>query len=192
MKYLIIVFIFLLNLQSFTKADDIRDFEIEGISIGDSLLDFVDINYINSDKEYLYKSKDYFVVEIRKNFEKFDSVQVSIKDKDKKYIIQALAGKIFYRNNNINECYRLLNDIDLNISEVLKNLIVDKDITGEIAHTFDKTGESTTNGIYYNLKNNDSFYVYCSDWSDKFNFIDNLKVQIRKKQYIDWLRVADE
>ena len=106
MRIFLSVLILVFCLQSLSKADDISDFQIEGISIGDSLLDFVDINYINSDKEYLYKSKDYFVVEIRKNFEKFDSVQVSIKDKDKKYIIQALAGKIFYRNNNINECYQ--------------------------------------------------------------------------------------
>ena len=28
------------SFQSWTKADDIRDFEIEGMSIGDSLLDY--------------------------------------------------------------------------------------------------------------------------------------------------------
>ena len=39
MKPLIILF-FIISLQSWTKADDIRDFEIEGLSIGDSLLNF--------------------------------------------------------------------------------------------------------------------------------------------------------
>ena len=29
----------MLSLQSWTKADDIKDFEVEGISIGDSALD---------------------------------------------------------------------------------------------------------------------------------------------------------
>ena len=47
------------SLQSLSKADDIRDFEIEGVSIGDSVLDyykredlnkFYKINYPNSDK----------------------------------------------------------------------------------------------------------------------------------------------
>ena len=37
---LLLIIIFILSLQTFTKADDIRDFEMEGISIGDSLLDF--------------------------------------------------------------------------------------------------------------------------------------------------------
>ena len=36
MRVLIRVLIVILSLQSLTKADDIRDFEIEGISIGDS------------------------------------------------------------------------------------------------------------------------------------------------------------
>ena len=34
------VLILIFYIQSLTKADDIRDFEIEGISIGDSLLDY--------------------------------------------------------------------------------------------------------------------------------------------------------
>ena len=40
MKLFLSVLILIFSLQSWTKADDIRDFEIEGISIGDSLLDF--------------------------------------------------------------------------------------------------------------------------------------------------------
>ena len=42
MRLLIAVLILILNLQSWTKADDIRDFEIEGMSIGDSALEFYD------------------------------------------------------------------------------------------------------------------------------------------------------
>ena len=40
---LLLIIIFILSLQTFTKADDIRDFEMEGISIGDSLLDFYSV-----------------------------------------------------------------------------------------------------------------------------------------------------
>ena len=192
MKNFLSILILIFSFQSWGKADDISDFEIEGMSIGDSLLDFVDINYINSDKDYLYKNKEYFVIEIRKNFENFDSVQVSIKDKDKKYIIQSLAGKIYYRNNNINECYELLNDIDSNISETLEDLITDRIVTGRRSHTFDKTGESTTDGIFFSLKNESNLYVYCTDWSDKQNYTDNLKVQIRSNDYSSWLGTADD
>ena len=40
MKIFISVLILIFSFQSWTKADDISDFEIEGISIGDSALDF--------------------------------------------------------------------------------------------------------------------------------------------------------
>ena len=40
MKRLILILILTLSFQSLTKADDIRDFQIEGMSIGDSALDY--------------------------------------------------------------------------------------------------------------------------------------------------------
>ena len=41
MKIFIISLILLLNIQSWTKADSISDFQIEGMSVGDSLLDYM-------------------------------------------------------------------------------------------------------------------------------------------------------
>ena len=41
MKRLLLILILTFSFQSLTKADDIRDFEIEGMSVGDSLLDFL-------------------------------------------------------------------------------------------------------------------------------------------------------
>ena len=60
MRTFLILFIFVLSLQSLTKADDISDFEIEGFSVGDSLLDhFKEINIkkeIKSEFSYKYKN----------------------------------------------------------------------------------------------------------------------------------------
>ena len=47
MRIFLSVLILIFSFQSLTKADDIRDFEIEGISIGDSLLDHFSIARIN-------------------------------------------------------------------------------------------------------------------------------------------------
>ena len=38
MKLFVAILVLIFSLQSWTKADDIRDFEIEGISIGDSFV----------------------------------------------------------------------------------------------------------------------------------------------------------
>ena len=52
MKKLLIMLILTLSFQSWTKADDIRDFEIEGMSIGDSLLDYFSKSLIDNEKEF--------------------------------------------------------------------------------------------------------------------------------------------
>ena len=40
MRVFLTVLVLIFSLQSWTKADDIRDFEIEGMSIGESALNF--------------------------------------------------------------------------------------------------------------------------------------------------------
>ena len=45
------------SFQSWSSADDIRDFEIGGMSIGDSLLDFFDKNKIEIEKKDKYSLK---------------------------------------------------------------------------------------------------------------------------------------
>jgi len=40
MKRLLLILILTFSFQTWTKADDIRDFQIEGMSVGDSLLDY--------------------------------------------------------------------------------------------------------------------------------------------------------
>ncbi len=52
MRIFIAALVFIFSLQSWTKADDIRDFEIEGMSIGDSLLDYVSEAEILNSQRY--------------------------------------------------------------------------------------------------------------------------------------------
>ena len=40
MKRLLLILILMLGFQTLTRADDIREFEIEGIALGDSALQF--------------------------------------------------------------------------------------------------------------------------------------------------------
>ena len=55
MKRLFLIFILTFSLQSWTKADDIRDFQIEGMSNGDSLLDYYSESKI---KRVFFESKN--------------------------------------------------------------------------------------------------------------------------------------
>ena len=94
----------MLSFQSLTKADDISDFQVEGMSIGDSLLEFKTKKFIFKKLEdsstFYYKNKKYAVMGLSINSENYDAVSATIKPKDKDFIIYAIEGRIKYNNNN--------------------------------------------------------------------------------------------
>ena len=57
MRVFIAALVLIFSLQSWTKADDISDFQIEGMSIGDSLLDYMNKDEIKKITDY--KSKKF-------------------------------------------------------------------------------------------------------------------------------------
>ena len=87
MKYLAIIFL-VFSFYSWTKADDIRDFQIEGMSIGDSLLNFYTeeklnqkfFDYPNSDEFKRFYSED-------NHFLQYEGVQVNYKKDDEIYYL---------------------------------------------------------------------------------------------------------
>ena len=83
MKKLFIIIIIFISFQTWTKADDIRDFEIEGISVGDSALDYFTKNEIdNSGKIYFPNSKRFFQTEMNGNFKEYESITISLEEID--------------------------------------------------------------------------------------------------------------
>ena len=106
MKRLLVIIILTLSFQSSSKADDIRDFEIEGISVGDSLLKIFTENEILSNIiDYGYKSDKFTIFEIDSpsKFENYESLQVAFLKKDKNFIIYKISAVIFY-DNKIDQC----------------------------------------------------------------------------------------
>ena len=62
MRVFIAVLVLIFGLQSWTKADDISEFEIEGMSIGDSLLDIATEKEINKAKSSTQYPNDKFII----------------------------------------------------------------------------------------------------------------------------------
>ena len=85
MKRLLLILILTLSYQSLTKADDIRDFQIEGISIGDSLLDFYSRSIIKDaikNTKNNYKDKSFYRVYLDSktfSFKKYDGLNFHMK-----------------------------------------------------------------------------------------------------------------
>ena len=50
-KYLTLFLVLIFNFQSLARADDIRDFQIEGLSIGDSALKYFNVKDLEKAKK---------------------------------------------------------------------------------------------------------------------------------------------
>ena len=107
MRVFIAVLILIFSLQSWTKADDISDFEIEGISIDDSLLDYTSKQDIIDTSDAPYNSKKFSMYSnLFKEGSKYEGYLVHYKTDDPKFIIEALQGMILFENN-FSECLKI-------------------------------------------------------------------------------------
>ena len=59
MKKILAILILILTFQTPSQADDIRDFQIEGMSIGDSTLDYFSESDLKKNKENWYDTTIY-------------------------------------------------------------------------------------------------------------------------------------
>ena len=185
MKIFLSVLILIFSFQSWTKADDIRDFEIEGISIGDSALDYFSESEIIKQKQDYFNDKTYTDSEIfSKNNSIYHSLHVIYKTNDKNYIIEGLEGTVLY-TNNVNKCYKRLDEIDEEISDLFKKTKREK--KPKRKHPADKTGKSTTTDIIYFFKNGDVIMLSCYDWSKEKGYADHLRISLSTSEFDNWL-----
>ena len=187
-KLLTLLFSLLFLSSSSVFADDISDFEIEGISIGDSLLDYMTEDEIMSNKmNYLSGERKYYVTGPGNlKFKNFDSIEFYLKQNDKDFIIQLFVGFDFI--NNFNDCKTKKGEIERNIKSTLSNAT--REDFGTIAHTFDKSGKSTITGTAFWL-NNGFARVECTIWSDAIkneypSWKDSFSLNIGRNEVNQW------
>ena len=185
MKKLLGILVLGLFLITPSWADDIRDFQIEGMSIGDSLLDYVTKDEIEKRKRYFYKSKEYASMSKGDlSFKIYGGFQAHFKDNDRKYIIQSLNGMILYEDN-IKDCYKKMDEIVDDLTDFFEN--AKKTNKETLDHTYDKSGKSKATLVMFVFKSGDFISVECLDWSKELPYNDKLSVLIMTKKLQDWL-----
>ena len=188
MKRLLLIFILTLNFQILVKADDIRDFQLEGISIGDSALKYFDKKTLEKNKEYeWYDDKTFIpIAELKlSDSEIYESFQIHVKNNDSEYLIESIAGFIFFKDR-IDQCYEKLDSIVSEI-ESLFNTIRNLG-KSTYKHSFDKTGKSTITDIVLRDKNGYEISIQCYDWSKDLPYTDQLRIVIDSKKFSNWMR----
>ena len=188
-KFIAIIFLSIFFIIP-SLADDISDYEIEGISIGDSALDFFSKEEIKKSYKTSYpKSDDYEGYEIPKNLSKikfstYDSITVTWKKIDKEKKIVAITGIKLYPNK-LKQC---LKKRDKTVEEIKK--VVNYKNEDQYEMSYGKGSDSI--GYVVDLKIQDgSIRIWCTDWDSKTerekNWEDDFNVSIERKEFIYWL-----
>ena len=188
MKKLLLILILTFSFQTLTKADDIRDFEIEGMSIGDSALDFFSKNKLVKNKRNWFKNKEYSHSEFRNlsKFKLYEDVHLNYLSKDKKFIITAIEGLTFFRNK-IENCFKKMDEIDLEFIDLFKKTV--RGPKEKNRHSDSSVpGKNYVIDIVYDFNNGDRVVLACYDWSKESGYGDHLRISLRSKKFINFLR----
>ena len=184
MKFFQILFFIIFSYS--VNADDITEFQIEGISLGDSLLNY----FSKDDLENAYEIHDYKGNKFRyyflsyKNSKTYEYLQITVKPNDKNYIIYDLQGHIFYKN--INACYDKME----NIKKELDDLFSIKSYEDKGDHYMDPSGKSTYSRYSYYFSNDDSVEIVCFDMSktlEKDGAFDRLAITLSKEEFTTFI-----
>ena len=181
----------MLSFQTWTKADDIKNFQIEGMSIGDSLLQYYDKNQLedikltNSFKKKIHNK--YCDNKISKIY--FEICIFTLK-KDKKFKIESIAGFIDCKHD-ISICYKKQKEIDKSIKKLFQNA---KREVFEYKHAGDKTGNTKEKDIVYVLKSKAEIGTavidYGKEWTNNEGRQDHLQVFVDSKKYAKFLKTS--
>ena len=184
MRVFITVLVLIFSLQSWTKADDIRDFEIEGISIGDSLLDYLSEEEIKSNKNFLYNSKKVATFYFPEYFgNTYQWIALNYFDKDTNFVIESIEGQIDYPKN-ISECYNVKNKIYSDVKGIFSNVDAEN-YSGK--HQADETGKSLVESYEFKFNDNSEIRIACIDFSENVTFTDYLMIAINSKKFMKFL-----
>ena len=188
MKKFLATLILILMFQTSSQADDIRDFQIEGMSIGDGLLDYFNEEEINNFHKVFYPNKKFYALDtFSSNYKVYEQVQFALKNND--YKIYGISGGILYKNN-IKKCLEKKKSVLTELKNVFKN---SKISSYKLKHSADKSGKSEQHTTEISLGNRNGLVVVeCIDWSEKMgmenNWQDNLSVSIYLQEYVNFLR----
>ena len=203
-KLLILLFsLFLLGSPS-VFADDISDFEIEGISIGDSLLDYMTEDEIREavenrkgDFEYLKEPNKYLMIDLFKDIPIYDNLYFFIKnnsqnqyvtDKNEKYTILYVGGYIKYIED-FGECIQKRDEIAKILSGMFPN--IQKNEWEDDYNPPDPSGESINESISFIFSSGAKINLQCLDIEETFrlkkNWNEGLSVAIGSAEILSWL-----
>ena len=191
MKKTLIILVLFFSLLGCERGPLIEDYKIEGIGLGDSLLDRLSESEIIAEIKvnklaYNYLNDDFGEVYLFHNLDTYDRVSFFVKPKDKNYTIYSIGGSIGY-DNKLEQCFAKQKEIEAEFSAMYKNAEKRK---YSIEFDWDPTGESVSHNIEFVFDSEDFIEVNCTKYKKslkiKNNWEDSLQVNLNKKEIMYW------
>ena len=204
MKKIFFLIILILSFQTLSLADNIRYFQIEGMKIGDSALDYFSESQLEDNEQgwhnYSYKEYSTSFVPGKGIYNWF---LVSYKNDDNNFTIEALAAGLEKSNYDNKECNNKLDAVAFNISELFKNTTQEKKksykLKAEASRTYPFTGKSTVTSLSFNFLDGAKIILACykMDKEAKKNqsFLksvlkqnDSFRIDVRSSTFVNYLK----
>ena len=172
-----------------SKAENVNEFEISGIGIGDSLLNHFTEREVLSARNYdEYPSDMKFRIidiDMRLKDSKYDSIQFYYKPSDKAYIVQSLNGRRAFKgfNNCLNEQKKIRNEL----INLFKNAKMSD--SGILKHMDDPSGNSIYEGTYFDLGKNKGYAnttCYKMRYGTKYDVFSTVSIQT--EEIYNWIK----
>ena len=204
MKKIFFLIILVLLFQSSSLADNIRYFQIEGMKIGDSALDYFSESQLEDNEQgwhnYTYKEYSTSFMPGKGIYSWF---LVSYKNDDINFIIEALAGGLEKKNYDNKECNNKLDVTALGISESFKNTVQEEKkfykLTADAARTYPFTGKSTVTSLSFNFLDGAKIILACynvdKEAMENDSFLtsilkqkDSFRIDVRSSAFVYYLK----
>ncbi|MDA9725700.1 hypothetical protein N9U50_01980 [Candidatus Pelagibacter sp.] len=192
MKISYVVLILILSTLCYARADEVKKFEIEQITVGESLLNHMAknqiLNKLESNNTYFYPNKSFATFGfIPDTLELYDDVGVIIKPNDENYKIYALEGTIYFKEKSCEQK-------QIQISNDLKNYFEKDRYTFNKAlnlnYIGDETGESKVNYFDFTFYDGSAVRVICWKLGKNFKsqgYINRLVVAVNSSLFMKFL-----
>jgi len=175
----IVVLSFFLNTSAHT--DDIKDFQIENISIGDSALDyFTESQLENGELDWFNYSYKEYSTSLVPGKGIYDWFKISYKSDDDDFIIEGLVGIVVKKKYDDNKCNKELDTAALDISKLFKNTKQGKKQLYKVVYNPRKifqepnpSGKSTATSISFDFKDEGKIILSCYNMDKATNQIDS-------------------
>ncbi len=186
-RIFLITLIFTFSLQNLTNADNLKDFQIEGFSVGDKLSDRMSKEEIDENiVPYFQDQRKYYIVGKSYGLNQYDQIEFYIKSNDNSYEIRTIGAGIFI--DNLDECLekkkKVVNDLD----QVFTNI---KKRSGKKKHEADPKGNSLQYIDQYDFDYPNHIRVECTDYSEEMLnsglASNSLSIVIMTKEITDWI-----